>query len=31
MQDLLKPTGVLAICINGRELFHLGPASAKFG
>ena len=24
MRDLLKPTGVLAICIDGRELFHLG-------
>ena len=24
MRDLLKPTGVLAICIDDRELFHLG-------
>ena len=24
MRDLLKPAGVLAICIDGRELFHLG-------
>lgn len=24
MRDLLKPTGVLAICIDSRELFHLG-------
>jgi adenine-specific DNA-methyltransferase len=24
MRDLLKPSGVLAICIDGRELFHLG-------
>jgi adenine-specific DNA-methyltransferase len=24
MRDLLKPTGVLAICIDARELFHLG-------
>lgn len=25
MRDMLKPTGVLAICIDYRELFHLGP------
>ena len=24
MRGLLKPSGVLAICIDGRELFHLG-------
>lgn len=24
MRDMLKPTGVLAICIDHRELFHLG-------
>lgn len=24
MRDLLKPAGVLAICIDARELFHLG-------
>jgi adenine-specific DNA-methyltransferase len=24
MRDMLKPTGVLAICIDSRELFHLG-------
>lgn len=24
MRDMLKPTGVLAICIDYRELFHLG-------
>lgn len=24
MKDMLKPTGVLAICVDGRELFRLG-------
>jgi adenine-specific DNA-methyltransferase len=24
MRDMLKPSGVLAICIDGRELFHVG-------